>query len=106
MMKLNPKLFDGQQVKPEVKKKKKQVKFQMLIKTLEEAEIPFKQDLVLTGSNASYNYTKDSDADILNCWICLVLTTLMAFILLYLMPTRVHLIINIILISMVSQLSI
>ena len=61
---LNPKLFDGSKLKPEVKEKAIDISNE-LIKTLEEAEIPFKlKDLVLTGSNASYNYTKDSDADI------------------------------------------
>lgn len=61
---LNPKLFDGSKLKPEVRQKAIEISDE-LIKTLEEAEIPFKlKDLVLTGSNASYNYTKDSDADI------------------------------------------
>lgn len=61
---LNPKLFDGTKLKKEVREKAIEIS-EELIKTLEEAEIPFKlKDLVLTGSNASYNYTKDSDADI------------------------------------------
>lgn len=61
---LNPKLFDGTKLKKEVREKALEVANE-LIKTLEEADIPFKlQDIVLTGSNASYNYTKDSDADI------------------------------------------
>lgn len=61
---LNPKLFNGSKLKPEIRTKAIEVANE-LIKTLEEAEIPFKlMDIVLTGSNASYNYTKDSDADI------------------------------------------
>ena len=61
---LNPKIFDGSKLKPEVREKAIEISNE-LIKTLEEDEIPFKlKDLVLTGSNASYNYTKDSDADI------------------------------------------
>ena len=61
---LNPKLFEGSKLKTEVREKALEIS-EELIKTLEEADIPFKlKDLVLTGSNASYNYTKDSDADI------------------------------------------
>jgi hypothetical protein len=61
---LNPKLFEGSKLKTEVREKALEIS-EELIKTLEEADVPFKlKDLVLTGSNASYNYTKDSDADI------------------------------------------
>ena len=61
---LNPKLFDADKLKPEVRNKALEVA-QELVNMLSESEIPFKlKDIVLTGSNASYNYTKDSDADI------------------------------------------
>jgi len=61
---LNPKLFDGTKLKKDVREKAIEVA-EELINAMEEADIKFKlKDIVLTGSNASYNYTKDSDADI------------------------------------------
>jgi len=61
---LNPKLFDGEELKPEIKDKIEQIAYQF-IRELNESDIKFVlKDIVLLGSNVSYNYTKDSDLDI------------------------------------------
>lgn len=61
---LNPKLWDGNELKPEVKEK-----IDLIVKDfldgLEEDGIKIKvDDIKLVGSNCSYNYNKDSDLDI------------------------------------------
>lgn len=61
---LNPVLFDGEELKPEIKEAVKKIA-QAFIDDLKEDEIKFNlKDIVLLGSNVSYNYTKDSDLDI------------------------------------------
>ena len=61
---LNPALFKDSKLKPEVKDKINEIVDEFL-KDFEEVEVELKvQDIILTGSNASYNYTKDSDLDI------------------------------------------
>ena len=61
---LNFKLFDGEELKPEIKDKIEQIAYQF-IRELAEDGIKFDlKDIVLLGSNISYNYTKDSDLDI------------------------------------------
>ena len=61
---LNPKLFDGNKLKKEVKDKAQEVADEF-IKILENDEVKIEvKDIILTGSNASYNYTKDSDIDL------------------------------------------
>lgn len=62
---LNPRLFDkNNKLKPKVREKALAVADE-LIRMLEEREIKLVvKDLIITGSNASYNYTKDSDVDL------------------------------------------
>lgn len=62
---LNPALFDeNENLKPEVKNKINEIVDEFL-KDFVEIEVELDvQDIILTGSNASYNYTKDSDLDI------------------------------------------
>lgn len=61
---LNPKLFDGNELKPEVKEAIIKIADEF-VKELGEDGITFAlKDVVLLGSNVSYNYTKDSDLDI------------------------------------------
>lgn len=61
---LNPKLFESGKLKKEVREQAQAVADELL-KMLEEAEVKLVlKDLILTGSNASYNYTKDSDIDL------------------------------------------
>lgn len=62
---LNPAIFDeNAKVKPEVKNKINEIVDEFL-KEFAEVEVDLDvQDIILTGSNASYNYTKDSDLDI------------------------------------------
>lgn len=62
---LNPAIFDeNAKLKPEVKSKITEIVDEFL-KEFEEVEVDLDvQDVILTGSNASYNYTKDSDLDI------------------------------------------
>lgn len=61
---LNSKLFDGNELKPEVAKKILEI-VQAFTEDLEEDGIALiVKDVVLLGSNANYNYTKDSDLDI------------------------------------------
>ena len=62
---LNPVLFDeNNNLKPEIKEKVLEIVDEFL-REFEENEVELKvKDIILTGSNASYNYTKDSDLDI------------------------------------------
>lgn len=61
---LNPLLFDDTKLKPEVKQKASEVADELLA-ALKDVGLEIKiKDLVITGSNASYNYTKDSDIDL------------------------------------------
>ena len=61
---LNQKLFDGNHLKPEVREKAEEI-INEFLKILAEDEVKLiVKDVILTGSNASYNYTKDSDIDL------------------------------------------
>ena len=61
---LNPKLFDSEELKPEVKETIEKIA-KTFIDELANDDIKFDlKDIVLLGSNVSYNYTKDSDLDI------------------------------------------
>ena len=62
---LNPALFDeNAKLKSEVKEKINEIVDEFL-KEFAEVEVTLDvQDIILTGSNASYNYTKNSDLDI------------------------------------------
>ncbi len=61
---LNPKLFDGAHLKDEVREKILEI-VDKFTEDLEEDGIRIIiKDIVLIGSNVSYNYTKDSDLDI------------------------------------------
>ena len=61
---LNQKLFDGNRLKPKVRKKAEEI-INEFLKILAEDEVKLTvRDVILTGSNASYNYTKDSDIDL------------------------------------------
>ena len=61
---LNPKLFDGEHLKDEVREKILKI-VDKFTEDLEEDGIRIViKDIVLIGSNVSYNYTKDSDLDI------------------------------------------
>lgn len=62
---LNPALFDKDaKLKSEVKEKINEIVDEFL-KEFAEVEVTLEvQDIILTGSNASYNYTKNSDLDI------------------------------------------
>ena len=61
---LNPKLFNGNTLKPEIRKKAEEVVNEFL-RILAEDEVRLDvRDVILTGSNASYNYTADSDVDL------------------------------------------
>lgn len=61
---LNQKLFDGNRLKPEVREKAEEI-INEFLKILAEDEVKLiVRDVILTGSNASYNYTKDSDIDL------------------------------------------
>ena len=61
---LNQKLFDGEELKQEVKDKVEEITNEM-IRLLTEENIKLEvRDVILTGSNVSYNYTKDSDIDV------------------------------------------
>lgn len=61
---LNQKLFDGDHLKPEVREKAEEI-INEFLKILAEDEVKLiVRDVILTGSNASYNYTKDSDIDL------------------------------------------
>ena len=57
-------VFDDDELKPEVKKAIENIADRFIDDLLEDG-IKFKlKDIVLVGSNVSYNYTKDSDLDI------------------------------------------
>lgn len=61
---LNPILFDGEELKPEVKTTIENI-VTLFIDELQDDEIQFNlKDVILLGSNVSYNYTKDSDLDV------------------------------------------
>lgn len=62
---LNPKLFtDKETLKPEVKNKINDI-VNEFVNMLAEDEIKINiKDIILVGSNVSYNYTKDSDLDV------------------------------------------
>ena len=61
---LNPKLFDGEELKPEVKETIEKIA-NTFMEELANDGIKFTlKDIILLGSNVSYNYTKDSDLDI------------------------------------------
>ena len=61
---LNPKLFDNNHLKPQVREKCLEI-VDLFLKLLEEDEVKIDiKDIIFTGSNASYNYTKDSDIDL------------------------------------------
>jgi hypothetical protein len=59
---LNPKLWDSFKLKPEVRQKL----LQFAETWRQYADIPARliQDIVMTGGNANYNYTKESDIDV------------------------------------------
>ena len=61
---LNPKLWNNNQLIPEVKSKLIEI-YQTFITKLKENEIPIEViDVLLLGSNAAYNYTDYSDIDL------------------------------------------
>lgn len=62
--KLNPKLFKNNKMLPEVQESLLRIANEF-IETLAEDNIPLVvKDIQIVGSNASYNYTKDSDIDL------------------------------------------
>ena len=62
--KLNPILWENQQLKPDVKIKLIEI-YEAFISKLKENEIPLEViDVLLLGSNADYNYTDYSDIDL------------------------------------------
>lgn len=61
---LNPKLFVDGALKPEVTKKVLEVVDTFVDDLAEDGITIIVKDIVLLGSNANYNYTKDSDIDI------------------------------------------
>lgn len=61
---LNPKLWENNQLIPEIKNKLIEI-YQTFINKLKENEIPIEViDVLLLGSNAAYNYTDYSDIDL------------------------------------------
>lgn len=61
---LNPVLFIDNKLKPDIRDSALDV-VEELKKMLEEREVKLNvKDIIITGSNASYNYTKDSDIDL------------------------------------------
>lgn len=61
---LNPVLFENNKLKPEIREALQKVA-DAFVEDLKEDEINIKvNDVILVGSNCSYNYTKDSDLDI------------------------------------------
>lgn len=61
---LNPKLFDNNYLKPEVRQQLLNI-VDVFLGMLEDNEIKIDvEDVILTGSSASYNYNKDSDIDL------------------------------------------
>jgi len=60
---LNPAIWDGDKLKPEVREKLLQI-VDIFKQNLIEDDIDLDiKDVYLIGSNAGYNYTKDSDID-------------------------------------------
>lgn len=61
---LNPVLFENNKLKKEIREKCLEI-VDVFLEDFEENNIEFNiKDIIITGSNASYNYTKDSDIDI------------------------------------------
>lgn len=61
---LNPKLWDGQTLKPEVESKLREI-VQKFDDNLKENEVELDvKDICIIGSNANYNYSPDSDIDL------------------------------------------
>lgn len=61
---LNPKLFENDKLKPEVADKINEI-VDVFVNNLKEDNIKIAiDDIILVGSNVSYNYTNDSDLDI------------------------------------------
>lgn len=61
---LNPVLFDNNELKPEIKEAIEKI-VNTFVEELKENDINLVlKDVILVGSNVSYNYTKDSDLDI------------------------------------------
>lgn len=62
--KLNPRIWVGEQLRDEVEEKLQEIVGEFILE-LKENKIPIKVlDAHIVGSNASYNYTKDSDLDV------------------------------------------
>lgn len=61
---LNPELFDEDTLKPEVEDKIEDIAFKFKTNLENDGVKLDIKDIYLVGSNASYNYTKDSDIDI------------------------------------------
>lgn len=61
---LNPLLFEGDDLKPEIKEAVEKIVNQF-VEDLKADGVKIEvKDVILVGSNVSYNYTKDSDLDI------------------------------------------
>lgn len=61
---LNQNIWNGRELKPEVKEKL-QLIADTFVEKLKEDDIPIDvKDIILVGSNVNYNYTKDSDLDL------------------------------------------
>lgn len=61
---LNPKLFEGDKLRPEVLGQIKEI-VDLFLEELAEDEIKIKVvDVILVGSNVNYNYSKHSDLDV------------------------------------------
>ena len=61
---LNPVLFENNKLKPEIREKCLEI-VDVFLEDFKENNISFDvKDIIIIGSNASYNYTKDSDIDI------------------------------------------
>ena len=61
---LNPLLFENNKLKDEIRDKCLEI-VEVFLEDFKENNIEFVvKDIIITGSNASYNYTKDSDVDI------------------------------------------
>ena len=61
---LNPKLWDGDKLKPIVSKALKAI-YKEFLSEVEENKIPLQPlDVYIVGSNASFNYTDNSDLDL------------------------------------------